>query len=188
MSTRPDRGQHEAAQRTHHRLVSAVDRAEAGDRTEAGRQGAVDRHAESDASPPVPPSGRYAVLRERVRCRPGADKAWRCGVGALGTVVLVAGIIMIPYPGPGWLVVFAGLAILGTEFAWAKRLLDHARAGYDRWNAWQRRQHGLVRLALLTATASVVLLTLWILGALGLVAGWLGLDWPVLDSPLGPLA
>ncbi|HVE95418.1 MAG TPA: PGPGW domain-containing protein [Pseudonocardiaceae bacterium] len=25
---------------------------------------------------------------------------------------------MIPYPGPGWLVVFAGLIILGTEFAW----------------------------------------------------------------------
>lgn len=158
------------------------------DGAEAGHQGAVDRHAGPDDSLPAAPRGRYAVLRERVRCRPGADRAWRCGVGALGTVVLVAGIIMIPYPGPGWLVVFAGLAILGTEFAWAKRLLDHTRAYYDRWNAWQRRQHGLVRLALLAATAAVVLLTLWILGALGFAAGLLGLDWPVLDSPLGPFA
>jgi uncharacterized protein (TIGR02611 family) len=57
-------------------------------------------------------------------------------------VVLVAGIIMIPYPGPGWLVVFIGLAILGTEFDWARRLLSYARSRYDRWNAWQHRQHG----------------------------------------------
>lgn len=106
----------------------------------------------------------------------------------LGTVVLAAGIIMIPYPGPGWLVVFAGLAILATEFVWAKRLLERARGRYDQWNAWQRRQHGLVRLALLAATAGVVLLTLWVLGALAFAAGLLGLDWPVLDSPLGRLA
>ncbi len=123
-----------------------------------------------------------------MRVRPGANAAWRCGVGVLGTVVLVAGVIMIPYPGPGWLVVFAGLAILGTEFSWAKRLLDHARERYDQWNAWQRRQHGLVRFALLAATAGVVLLTLWVLGALGIAAGLLGLDWPTLDSPLGRLA
>jgi hypothetical protein len=56
------------------------------------------------------------------------------------------------------------------------------------WNAWQRRQHGLVRLAVLAATAAVVLLTLWILGALGLAAGWLGLGWPALESPLGRVA
>ncbi len=146
-------------------------------------------HLSRDGSPPAPPrDGRYTVFRDRIRSRPGANSAWRCGVGALGTLVLVAGVIMIPYPGPGWLVVFAGLAILGTEFTWAKRLLDHARGRYDQWNAWQRRQHGLVRVALLAATAGVVLLTLWVLGALGLAVGWLGLDWPALDSPLGRLA
>lgn len=123
-----------------------------------------------------------------MRARPGVKAAWQCGVGALGAVVLAAGVIMIPYPGPGWLGVFAGLAIPGTEFAWAKHLLDHAWARYDRWNAWQHLQHGLVRLAVLAATAAVVLLTLWILGALGLAAGWLGLDWSALESPLGRLA
>ncbi|MGH4011571.1 MAG: TIGR02611 family protein [Pseudonocardiaceae bacterium] len=149
----------------------------------------VDRPAGADdGNLPSPPRGRYAMFRERMRCRPGMDRFWRCGVGMLGAVVLAAGIIMIPYPGPGWLIVFVGLAILGTEFAWAKRLLDHARARYDRWNAWQRRQHGPVRVALLAATAGLVLLTLWILGALGFAARLLGLDWPLLDSPLGPLA
>lgn len=141
-------------------------------------------HGAGRGSPP----GRFARFRERVRSRPGTNAVWRCGVGGLGSVVLVAGIILIPYPGPGWLVVFIGLAILGTEFDWARRLLSYARSRYDRWNAWQHRQHGLVRLAGLAAIAGVVLLTLWVLGAVGLTAGWLGLDWPVLDSPLGAFA
>ena len=42
-----------------------------------------------------------------------------------------AGIAMIALPGPGWLTIAAGLAILAGEYAWARRLLDrlkhHAR-------------------------------------------------------------
>src|SRR5215468_10502274 len=56
---------------------------------------------------------------ERIRRSRGLRLAYRIGVGVLGGLVLVAGILMIPYPGPGWLVVFAGLAVLATEFAWA---------------------------------------------------------------------
>ncbi|WP_369794636.1 PGPGW domain-containing protein [Kutzneria sp. 744] len=36
-----------------------------------------------------------------------------------GFAVLALGIVLIPYPGPGWLVFFAGLAILATEFTWS---------------------------------------------------------------------
>ncbi|MBI4034619.1 PGPGW domain-containing protein [Candidatus Saccharibacteria bacterium] len=36
-----------------------------------------------------------------------------------GLVVLIVGIILIPLPGPGLLVMFAGLAILALEFEWA---------------------------------------------------------------------
>ena len=159
------------------------------DRADASRQPALGHHTAPDGRPLTLPRGRHdTAFRDRVRARPGVNAAWRCGVGVLGAVVLVAGIIMIPYPGPGWLVVFVGLPILGTEFAWVKHLLDHARARYDRWNAWQRCRHGLVRLAVLAATATVALLALWVLGALGLAAGWLGLDWPALESPLGRLA
>ena len=39
-------------------------------------------------------------------------KIKKTGVGFIGGVVLVAGIIMIPYPGPGWVTVFLGLGIL----------------------------------------------------------------------------
>jgi hypothetical protein len=44
-----------------------------------------------------------------------------------GTVVLV-GIAMTVLPGPAFLVIPAGLAILATEFLWAQRWLAKARA------------------------------------------------------------
>ncbi len=98
--------------------------------------------------------------------------------------MLAAGVVMIPYPGPGWLVVFAGLAILATEFHWAKRLLGFARGKYDAWTHWLGRQSLVVRLAVLAATGLVVLATLYLLNALYLGAGWVGLGkWTWLQSP-----
>jgi uncharacterized protein (TIGR02611 family) len=112
-------------------------------------------------------------------------RAWRVGVGVLGGLVLVAGIIAIPYPGPGWLIVFTGLAILATEFAWARRVLHYARTKYDAWTAWLRRQPIVVRLAVLAVTGLVVLATLYLLNVFGLVAGWFGLgEWTWLRSPI----
>ena len=39
----------------------------------------------------------------------------------IGVAVFIVGIILIPLPGPGFLVMFAGLAILAIEFEWAQR-------------------------------------------------------------------
>ena len=44
-----------------------------------------------------------------------------------GFVLLVAGVAMIALPGPGWLTIAAGLAILAGEFLWARRLLDQLK-------------------------------------------------------------
>lgn len=111
--------------------------------------------------------------------------AYRSGVGIVGAIVLIIGVIAIPYPGPGWLIVFAGLAILATEFAWAHRLLHYLRGRYDAWTDWLGRQHLLVRIAVLTLTGAVVLATLWLLNAFYMVAGWIGLaEWTWLQSPL----
>lgn len=54
--------------------------------------------------------------------------AKRIAVFVAGMVVLLAGVAMIVLPGPGLLVIFAGLAILATEFAWAERALDAGKA------------------------------------------------------------
>lgn len=43
-------------------------------------------------------------------------------VAIVGTLVVCAGIIMLVIPGPGWVVIFLGLAILSTEFTWANNL------------------------------------------------------------------
>jgi uncharacterized protein (TIGR02611 family) len=40
-----------------------------------------------------------------------------------GWVLVVVGIILIPLPGPGWLVVGIGLLVLGREVRWARGAL-----------------------------------------------------------------
>jgi uncharacterized protein (TIGR02611 family) len=46
-----------------------------------------------------------------------------------GTILVLAGIIGLFLPVvPGWLMIIPGLAILATEFVWARRLLDTAKA------------------------------------------------------------
>ena len=46
-----------------------------------------------------------------------------------GGALLVAGIAMLVLPGPGWLTIFGGLAILAGEFLWARKLLDRLKDG-----------------------------------------------------------
>lgn len=49
--------------------------------------------------------------------------SWQVGVFVVGLAVVIAGIIMLPLPGPGWLVIFGGMAIWATEFVWAQLVL-----------------------------------------------------------------
>jgi uncharacterized protein (TIGR02611 family) len=48
-------------------------------------------------------------------------------IGIIGGIVLLAGIAMLVLPGPAFLVIPAGLAILATEFEWAERWKDRAK-------------------------------------------------------------
>jgi archaellum biogenesis protein FlaJ (TadC family) len=48
-------------------------------------------------------------------------------VAVLGGLLTLAGIGLLVLPGPGFLLVAAGLAVLATQFDWAKRPLDYAR-------------------------------------------------------------
>lgn len=53
-----------------------------------------------------------------------ARNAKRLLVFIVGVAVLAAGVAMLALPGPGVVVIIVGLVILGTEFAWAERMLD----------------------------------------------------------------
>lgn len=46
----------------------------------------------------------------------------------IGSTVILVGIAMIVLPGPAFVVIPAGLAILATEFVWARRMLDKLKA------------------------------------------------------------
>jgi uncharacterized protein (TIGR02611 family) len=50
----------------------------------------------------------------------------------VGFTVLVAGIVMIVLPGPAIIVIPVGLAILATEFVWAKKLLVTVKERIER--------------------------------------------------------
>jgi hypothetical protein len=53
----------------------------------------------------------------------------RLAITIAGLVLILAGLALsVPgVPGPGFLVIIAGLAVLGTEYEWARRALDRAR-------------------------------------------------------------
>ena len=49
-----------------------------------------------------------------------------------GFTLLLAGVVMLLTPGPGWLVIFLGLGLLAAEFVWARRLMDRMKSESDR--------------------------------------------------------
>ena len=77
-------------------------------------------------------------MRARIEKRPRLRSVYRIGVGVLGGVIATIGLLLVPLPGPGWLVVFLGLAILGTEFSWAHRLAAFLKRMLQRFWAWWR--------------------------------------------------
>ena len=51
----------------------------------------------------------------------------RIGRVALGTVVVIAGLLMLPLPGPGMITIAAGLALLASDVPFARNLLERVR-------------------------------------------------------------
>jgi len=104
------------------------------------------------------PTRALASLRERVRARRGGALAWRVGVTVVGVAVVAGGVVLLPLPGPGWLIIFAGLGLLATEYEWASRLLRFARTQVRRWTTWIGSRPLWLRAVLGLATAVVVVL------------------------------
>ncbi len=63
-------------------------------------------------------------------------------VATVGFVLLGIGIVFLFLPGPGLLVVIAGLAVLSTQFAWAQTALNRVkeRAAQAKAAAARRRR------------------------------------------------
>lgn len=104
-------------------------------------------------------------------------------VGIIGVIAVLCGVVLIPYPGPGWLLVFLGFGILSTEFDWARNLLAWLRRKYDAWTEWVKAQPGYVKLAIGCFTLVVTALTVWLVNGYGLINNWFDLHQEWLRSP-----
>lgn len=60
------------------------------------------------------------------------DAAKRIVKITIGFTLLALGVAALVLPGPGWLTIALGLALLASEFVWARRLLDRVKAGAEK--------------------------------------------------------
>ncbi len=65
-------------------------------------------------------------LREHQAAHRERGRFYRAAVVVAGIVILLTGIAMLALPGPAFVVIPIGLAILALEFTWAERLLETA--------------------------------------------------------------
>jgi uncharacterized protein (TIGR02611 family) len=62
-------------------------------------------------------------FRQQIKRTPYGSLVWRIFIGIVGGLITILGTIFLFAPGPGMLVLLAGLGILATEFAWASRAI-----------------------------------------------------------------
>ncbi len=65
--------------------------------------------------------------REESRREARAHILVRLARMAVGFLVVLIGIILLPLPGPGWLVIAGGFVLLAQDFVWAERTLARIR-------------------------------------------------------------
>lgn len=100
--------------------------------------------------------------RAAIRANPQSHFIYRWGVFLVGLTVITVGLLLVPLPGPGWLIVILGLLVWASEFDRAQWLLDFVRNHLRRWNTWVLTQSLFVRGFLGLLTALLVLAVLWV--------------------------
>ena len=101
---------------------------------------------------------RRATHRDRGRL-------YRIGFGVIGTAVLIGGVVMLVTPGPAFVLIPIGLAMLSLEFVWAEKLLEksleQAQIAQEKAAQTTTTQRVLVGIATALAIAACVLAVLW---------------------------
>lgn len=93
----------------------------------------------------VAPEDDDWAWRRRIRANPATARVYRIGVFIVGLIIVCGGLLLIPFPGPGWLIVIAGLAVWATEFERAQRVLEFVKKHLRRWEEWVKRQSPVVK-------------------------------------------
>jgi len=101
-------------------------------------------------------------FRDQIKSSPYGSILWRVFIGVVGGLVTIVGAVFLFAPGPGLLVLLAGLGILATEFAWASSAIRKTksiaqasteRLGIPLWVKYLLLAGG--------AIASIIILLLW---------------------------
>lgn len=91
----------------------------------------------------------------------------------LGFCLLIVGIVILPTPAPGWLLIFISLGLLSLVHPPMRRFNVRLARLYDASEAWFRDRHWSTQVALgaaLTISVAAIMATVWYLMAPG--------DWP----------
>ena len=82
-----------------------------------------------------------------------------------GVLVATAGVVLMPAPGPGWIVFIIGLSLLASDFLWMAKILDgaelRARAVAGAVQKWWKKSGPGVRITASTAVGLVVIASAW---------------------------
>jgi uncharacterized protein (TIGR02611 family) len=108
-------------------------------------------------------------LIERLEARRASHRErhplFRLGFGLGGAVVTIAGLVMLVTPGPAFVLIPIGLAMLSMEFVWAERLLakslEQAAIAQEKAARASRTQQILAVAATALAIGACVLAVLW---------------------------
>ena len=100
-------------------------------------------------------------ILDRIRANPTGRLALKVGIGVLGGLVVAVGIVLIPFPGPGWAIVILGLAIWAVEFVWARHLLQFTKRHVQGWTRWVLKQSLPVRALIGLAGFAFICAVVW---------------------------
>ena len=126
-------------------------------------------HEPAPAAVPAAEHRGWRKVQHRARQRRSTHLLLKAAVFSLGASLVLAGLVMLVVPGPGWAAIILGLIVLASEFAWAERGLAPVRRFVDHWLVQLRERHPLL-LRLLTAA-----------GLLAVAAGLAAAVWWVLQ-------
>ena len=114
----------------------------------------TDRVTQDDVVSPEPPA--QTGVRARLRRTPGGAQLLKVIVFVVGLLFILLGAALVVAPGPLTIPpILVGLYIWSTEFAWADRLLDRAKASAR--EAWANAKAKPVVSALVTGSGLIAL-------------------------------
>ncbi|GLJ90580.1 membrane protein [Streptomyces poonensis] len=137
-----------------------------GTKSETGTETGAPGSEAAETAAPAPLGSRAPGF---IKARRTLHLGWQVGVFVIGLAVVVAGAAMLVLPGPGWVVIFGGMAIWATEFVWAQLVLRWTKrkvteAAQRALDPKVRRRNIILTATGLVIVAAVVGIYLWKFG------------------------